>query len=165
MDWLWWVGAALFFIVAEVMTVSLVLLMFAGGAIAAAIANALGAPFWVQAFVFAIASTLLIVTLRPWLLPRLRKRVPLVETNAAAMVGRVGIVVVDVGRLGGRVKLGGEVWTARTAQDGDLIPVGAEARVLKIDGATAIVRAETADTPTDTTTPPTQDPPQFRENV
>ena len=165
MDWLWWVGAALLFIVIEVMSVSLVLVMFAGGAFAAAVANAVGAPFWVQIVVFAVASTVLIVTLRPWLLPRLRARTPLIETNAAAQVGRLGIVVVDVGPLGGRVKLGGEVWTARTTHDGVVLPAGAEVRVVKIEGATAIVRAETAPKPTDPTTPRTPNPPQYRENV
>jgi len=139
MDVLWWIGAALLFILIEVISVSLVLVMFAGGAFAAAAANALGAPFWLQIVVFAGASAVLLVALRPWLLRRLKDRMPLVETNAAAQVGRTAVVVADVGPLGGRVKLAGEVWSARTARADALFPAGAEVHVIRIDGATAVV--------------------------
>jgi len=141
MDWLWWVGAALLFIVIEIVSLGLVLIMFAGGAIAAAAANVLGAPLWLQIVVFAVASVLLLVALRPWLLRRLKGRMPLVEMNAAAQVGRLAVVVADVGSLGGRVKLSGEVWSARAARDDVVFPVGAEVRVVRIDGATAVVDA------------------------
>jgi membrane protein implicated in regulation of membrane protease activity len=139
MDWLWWLGAALLLIAIEVVTLDFVLLMFAGGALAAGIANALGAPFAVQVLVFAVVSVLLLVAIRPWLLRHLRDRVPLVETNAAAQVGKPAIVVQDVNVHGGRVKLSGEVWSARTAREGVVFPVGAELRVVRIDGATAVV--------------------------
>jgi membrane protein implicated in regulation of membrane protease activity len=141
MDWLWWLGAALLLIAIEVVTLDLVLLMFAGGAIAAGIANALGAPLQVQIVVFAVVSVLLLVSIRPWLLRHLRDRVPLVETNAAAQVGRPAIVVQDVDVHGGRAKLSGEVWSARAARDDVVFPVGAEVRVVRIDGATAVVDA------------------------
>lgn len=139
MDVLWWIGAALLFILIEVISVSLVLVMFAGGAFAAAAANALGAPVWLQIVVFAGASAVLLVALRPWLLRRLKGRMPLVETNAAAQVGRPAIVVADVGALGGRVKLAGEVWSARAAREDVVLPVGTEVHVIRIDGATAVV--------------------------
>lgn len=139
MDWLWWLGAALLLIAIEVMTVDLVLLMFAGGAVAAGIADLLGAPLQLQIVVFAVVSVLLLVALRPWLLRHLRDRVPLVETNAAAQVGRPAVVVQEVDVHGGRVKLSGEVWSARSAREGAVHPVDAEVRVLRIDGATAVV--------------------------
>ena len=139
MDVLWWVGAALLFIVIEVVSVNLVLIMFVGGAFAAALANLLGASVGAQFAVFALVSALLLFALRPWLLRRLRRRMPLVETNAAAQVGRPAVVVADVGTAGGRVKLSGEVWSARGVRDGVLFPVGAEVRVIRIEGATAIV--------------------------
>ncbi|WNB86823.1 NfeD family protein [Cellulomonas sp. ATA003] len=147
MDWLWWLGAALLLVAIEVVTLDLVLLMFAGGAVAAGIANALGAPFPVQIVVFAVVSVLLLVSIRPWLLRHLRDRVPLVETNAAAQVGRLALVVEDVDVHGGRVKLSGEVWSARTAHEGMLMPTGAEVRVMRIDGATAVVDHASAAAP------------------
>lgn len=138
MAWVWWLGAALLLAVVEVLSLDLVLIMFAGGALAATGLALLDQPIWVQILGFAVVSTALLLALRPWLLRHLRKRVPLVETNAAAHVGRVAVAVTAVTERSGRVKLAGEVWTART--DGhDVIEVGEEARVVRIDGATAVV--------------------------
>ncbi|ACZ30459.1 protein of unknown function DUF107 [Xylanimonas cellulosilytica DSM 15894] len=143
MDWLWWVGAAFALGIVEIIILDVVVLMLIGGALAGALAAALGAPIWVQVVVACVTSVLLVVTLRPWLLRQLRKRVPLTETNAAAQVGRRAVVVAEVSEAGGRVKLGGEVWTARLDDDGlpgsPVLAVGAEVQVLRIDGATAVV--------------------------
>lgn len=138
MEWVWWLGAALLLGVVEMLTVDLVLVMFAGGALVGAILAALDAPLWAQIVGFAVTSALLLVALRPWLLRHLRTRVPLVETNAAAQVGKVAVAVLPVTERTGRVKLGGEVWSART-DDRGAIAVGDEVRVLRIDGATAVV--------------------------
>lgn len=138
MAWAWWLGVALILGVVEIITVDLVLIMFAGGALVAAGLGLAGAELWVQIIGFAVTSTLLLVTLRPWLLRHLRTRVPLVETNAAAHLGRLAVAVLPVTDHSGRVKLAGEVWSART-DDADPIEVGDEVRVVKIDGATAVV--------------------------
>jgi membrane protein implicated in regulation of membrane protease activity len=105
---------------------------------------AAGGPFWLQIVVACAVAALLLFTLRPWLLRHLRDRVPLVETNAAAHVGRLALVVSDVTETSGRVKLAGEVWSARLVDDGvpgssGLLPEGSEVRVVRIDGATAVV--------------------------
>jgi membrane protein implicated in regulation of membrane protease activity len=139
MSWMWWVGAALLFGVIELLSLSLVLLMFAGGALAGALAAGLGANSAVQTVVAALVSVALLVALRPWLLRHLRKRGPLEETNVSAQVGRIAIVVAEVSDHGGRVKLVGEVWSARSAEEGVVHPVGSEVRVLRIEGATAVV--------------------------
>ena len=141
MSWMWWVGAALLFGVIELLSLSLVLLMFAGGALAGALAAGLGANPSVQTVVAALVSVALLVALRPWLLRHLRKRGPLEETNASAQVGRIAIVVAEISDHGGRVKLVGEVWSARSAEEGVVHPVGSEVRVLRIEGATAVVEA------------------------
>ncbi len=142
MEWLWWIGIGLLFVVVEIVSLGLVLIMFAGGAFAAALANALGAPVWLQFVVFAVGSVLLLFALRPWLLRRLKHRMPLIETNVAAQIGRQAVVVADVSSLGGRVKLSGEVWSARSAREEFLYPEGAEVWVVTIDGATAVVDHE-----------------------
>ncbi|QAY70807.1 NfeD family protein [Xylanimonas protaetiae] len=143
MDWMWWVGAAIALGIVEILILDVVVLMLIGGALAAALAAALGAPVWLQVVVGCATSVILVVTLRPWVLRQLRQRVPLTETNAAAQVGRHAVVVADVSEAGGRVKLVGEVWTARLEDDGlpgsPVLPVGAEVQVLRIDGATAVV--------------------------
>lgn len=140
MDWYWWVAGAFLLVVVEMVSLDLVLIMFAGGAVAASTASALGAPLIVQILVFGVVSTLLLFALRPWLLKYLRQRTPLTETNVHAQVGRIGTVVAEVTDDGGRIKLVGEVWTARSAA-GQRFPVGTDVRVVRIDGATAVVEA------------------------
>ncbi|KGM10366.1 membrane protein [Cellulomonas bogoriensis 69B4 = DSM 16987] len=152
MAWLWWVGGALLLVIVEMISLDLVLLMFAGGALVAAALAALGAPVWAQILGFAVASTLLLMALRPWLLRHLRMRMPLEETNAAAHLGRLAIAVTEVNERTGRVKLAGEVWTARTEND-EVLPTGVEARVLRIAGATAVVTAHRRPDPGHQVTP------------
>jgi membrane protein implicated in regulation of membrane protease activity len=139
--WLWWVGGALLLAIAETVSVQLVFLMFAGGALVGALASALGATVSVQIVAAAVTSLLLLFALRPWLLRHLRLRVPLVETNSAALVARQAVVVATTTGDGGRVKIGGEVWTARAAHEGDVYRPGSEVRVVRIEGATAVVSA------------------------
>ncbi|MEN0129497.1 MAG: NfeD family protein [Brevundimonas sp.] len=138
MDWLWWIGGALVLGILEMLSLDLVLVMFAGGALAGGVASALGAPVGIQILVAALTSVVLLSTLRPWLLRRLKKRVSLEETNVAALVGRGAVVVSTVTLEGGRVKLNGEVWSARTSS-AQAIPPGAQVRVDRIEGATAVV--------------------------
>ena len=136
---LWWVAIAGLFLLIEVLSLDLVLLMLAGGALAGAGAAALGWPIWAQIIVALVVAALLLFTLRPWLLRNWRKRTQFVETNAAAHVGRTAQAVSEVDAVSGRVKLVGEVWTARTDVPGLQIPEGTHVRVVRIDGATAVV--------------------------
>ncbi|ROS30410.1 NfeD family protein [Cellulomonas sp. PhB150] len=138
MDWLWWIGGAFALGILEMLSLDLVLIMLAGGAVAGGVASAAGAPVWLQFLVAALTAVVLLATLRPWLLRRLRRRVPLEETNAAALVGKGAVVVSTVTLEGGRVKLDGEVWSARTSTP-EALPPGSQVRVDRIDGATAVV--------------------------
>lgn len=137
--WLWWLVAAIALGVFEILTLDLVLLMFAGGAVAALVASSLGATVTVQVLTFAFTSLLMLVFLRPYLLRNMRRRMPLAETNAAAHVGRQAFTLREVTDRGGLVKLAGEEWTARTEVPGQVLPADATVRVLRIDGATAVV--------------------------
>jgi membrane protein implicated in regulation of membrane protease activity len=141
MAWIWWLGAAILLAVVEVVSVDLIFLMLAGGALAAAAAAALGAPLGVQVVVFGAVSVVLLVAVRPWALRRFRSAVPETLTNVAAHVGRTAVVLLDVTAHAGRVKLAGEVWTARTADPSLVLPAGSTVRVVRIDGATAVVEA------------------------
>lgn len=136
-DWTWWLVAALLLGIAQVLTLDLVLWMFAGGALAAMVLALAGVPLWGQFVGFAVASTILLATLRPYLLRSMRRRGPLVETGAGALAGREAVTVTEVSEAGGRVKLAGEVWTARSD---DVVPEGTAVQVVRIEGATAVVR-------------------------
>lgn len=139
MEWVLWLAGALLLGVVEVLVVDLVFLMFAGGALAAVPVAALGAPLWAQILTFSLVSGILLVAVRPWALRTFRQSVPETATNVAAHVGRSGVVVMDVTAHAGRIKLAGEVWTARAAEPGAVLPVGATVRVVRIEGATAVV--------------------------
>ncbi len=139
MSSLWWVGLALALGVIEMLTVDLMFLMLAGGALAGGISGALGAPLWAQILIAAVVSVLLLFLVRPWAKKRLEAHTPDAVTNVAAQVGRTATVVSDVTERAGRVKLHGEVWTARCAEPGVVLPIGATVEVVRIDGATAVV--------------------------
>lgn len=141
MAWLWWLGGALLLGVVEMLTVDLIFLMFAGGALAAGGVALLGAPFWAQVLAFAVVASVLLLAVRPWALARLKATTPDTLTNVAAHVGRSAEVVQDVTEHAGRVKLVGEVWTARADRPGVVLHAGTTVQVVRIDGATAVVAA------------------------
>ena len=136
--WLWILGALVCGIV-EVMSVSFVFLMFAIGALAAGIAGACGANLTVQVVVFIVVSIALLVILRPFLKGRIDRSSGYVPSNTDALVGKTGYVTEAVGERHGRIQFSGGEWSART--EGPTLRVGAEVRVDRIDGATAVVSA------------------------
>jgi len=138
MGWLLWLGGALLLAVLEIFTLDLLFIMLAAGAAAGAIGAAAGLPLVWQIVLAAAVALLMLFALRPFLLRHLRTRVDLVETNVAAMVGKLGTVLQPTDGSGGRVKIGGEVWSART-EDGVVLAADDQVRVSRIDGATAVV--------------------------
>jgi len=137
-SWLWWVGGALLLGILEMLSLELVFIMLAGGALAGGIASALGAELWVQIVVASVVAVVLLVTARPWLVAHVMNRTPHAATNASALVGRTAVVLATVTSDAGRVKLAGEVWSARAAGAEQIVP-GTEVTVERIDGATAVV--------------------------
>jgi membrane protein implicated in regulation of membrane protease activity len=136
---MWWYVAAILLAVTEIFTLDLTFLMCAGGAVAGGTVALLGGPWWLAALVACLAAGLLLFALRPFLLKSLRERTPLVETNVSALVGKSGMSLSKVTETKGRAKIKGEVWTAHTEDDAPTIPEGTEVKVLRIQGATAIV--------------------------
>lgn len=144
MAWLWWMGASLVLGVIEMLTVDLTFLMFAGGALGASVAAALGTPLWAQVAVFGVVSVLLLLVVRPWAKRRLAAATPETRTNTDAQIGRQATALTAVDARGGRVRLGGQEWSARLAptQGGDpqaRVEPGTTVTVTGIDGAVAVV--------------------------
>ena len=137
--WWVWILAALVCGIIEVMSVSFVFLMFAIGALAAGIAGALGANVTIQVIVFVVVTVALLAGLRPFLKGRIERSAGDVRTNTDALIGKTGYVTEVVGERHGRIQFSGGEWSART--EGPTLPVGAEVRVDRIDGATAVVSA------------------------
>jgi membrane protein implicated in regulation of membrane protease activity len=136
--WIVWLIVAAVLGVAELVTFTFALGLIAVGACVAAAAAAfdLGLPFQLLAFVIASVAGLGVV------LPIARRHIkqpPLLRTGPAALVGRPAHVLEEVNGRGGRVRIGGEVWSARSYDETLVIPVGADVDVMQIDGATALV--------------------------
>lgn len=139
--WLVWLIAAGALAVGEMLTLALVLGMTSAGALAAAATAAAGAgPTW-QVLVFALVSVALLLGLRP-VAKRHLQSAPPTATGVDALIGAPATVLAPVdGGDGGRVKIGGEIWSARAFPEGETLPVGTPVRVLRIDGATAVVHS------------------------
>jgi membrane protein implicated in regulation of membrane protease activity len=137
--WLLWLALALAAGTAEVLSLNLIFLMVAGGGLAAAVVAAVGLGISVQVVVFAVITALLLVAARPPLLAYVRRSLPATAMNAAALVGQDAKVVVEVTPSSGRVKLAGEIWSARSVAGGYPLEVGSTVQVVRIDGATAVV--------------------------
>jgi membrane protein implicated in regulation of membrane protease activity len=133
-----WVIAAAVLGVAELLTTTLALGLVAVGALAAALTSALGGDIALQLIAFAVVSLAGIVLIRPYALRRLRRR-PALRTGTAALVGQTGFVLADVTPHAGRIRIGGEEWSARAYDEVSVIPSGSTVDVLQIKGATALV--------------------------
>jgi membrane protein implicated in regulation of membrane protease activity len=137
--WLGWVGIALVLAAIEVATVDFVFLMFAGGALAGAVAAALGAPFFFQVVVAVVFALLLLLVVRPMLKSKFTDTLTDHHIGAAGLVGREAWVLQAVTDTDGRIKLAGETWSARLAEGSETVGPGDQVRVIAIHGATAIV--------------------------
>lgn len=124
--------------VAEMLTTTLALGLLAVGALAAALTEAVGGSGPLQIVVFVAVSLAGIVLIRPYALRRLRRRGSL-RTGTAALVGQTGYVLAEVTPHAGRIRIGGEEWSARPYDEASVIPAGSTVDVLQIKGATALV--------------------------
>ncbi|PKW25297.1 NfeD family protein [Phycicoccus duodecadis] len=146
--WLGWLGVTLVLAAIEAATVDFVFLMFAGGALCATVAAALGAPFFFQVVVAVIGATVLLLVVRPMLKRKFTDSEVEHRIGAAGLVGREAWVLQAVTDTDGRVKLAGETWSARLAEGGVPVEPGDQVRVIAIHGATAIVAPAPTTTPT-----------------
>ncbi|MBV9516445.1 MAG: NfeD family protein, partial [Mycobacteriaceae bacterium] len=131
--------AALALAGAEALTGNMFLLMLGGGALAAAGADWLfGLPVWADGLVFLVVSVLLLIGVRPMLRRRLTAGKGLPEPMRE-LEGKSALVLDEVARHQGQVKLDGQVWTARPLNENDIFAPGDHVTVVHIDGATAVV--------------------------
>ena len=139
--WILWLIAAALFGVGEMHQGGLYLLPFALGAALAAVVGLLGVGALLSGVVFIAASGIVVGTLRP-VARRHRRLSPAIRTGAAALVGRRAMVLERIANDEGvgcvRVE-GGEVWTARSYDEDEIIDVGERVEVVEIRGATALV--------------------------
>jgi membrane protein implicated in regulation of membrane protease activity len=145
MDWLgehvWeaWLALAVGLAALELVSLDLLLVMLAGGAVVGMLTALLGGPVALQVVLALITSVGLLGVIRPGVVRRLHAG-PDLRTGTDALIGQRATVVREL-RFGtaGRVKIGGEEWTAQPYDEDDLIEAGAAVDVVQIKGATAYV--------------------------
>jgi membrane protein implicated in regulation of membrane protease activity len=139
--WILWLVAAAVLGIGEMHQGGLYLLPFALGAALAAALSLAGVGTLLAAIVFVLASAIVVGTLRP-VARRHRRLPPAIRTGAAALVGKRAMVLERIANDEGvgcvRIE-GGEVWTARSYDEDEVIDVGERVEVVEIRGATALV--------------------------
>ena len=141
MSWWAWVIAAVVLAIGEIFTPGLFFLgPVAVAAALAAIAAVAGAGTVISSLVFIAAALASLLFLRP--IARRHVHMPAISrTGTAALVGNKGVVTRRIDAAGGRVRIGGEEWTARPFLDGESFDEGQSVEVVEIKGATALVIA------------------------
>jgi membrane protein implicated in regulation of membrane protease activity len=134
-----WIVLAALLGVAEIFTLTAALGLLAVAALAAAGAAAVGLGPVAQFVTFAVVAVAGLVVVRPLVRRHLHPRPGQHRFGVAALVGRQAHVVQEVTGRAGRVRIGGEEWSARSYDETLVIPPGATVDVIEIEGATALV--------------------------
>jgi membrane protein implicated in regulation of membrane protease activity len=138
MIWIVWLIVAVLLGAAEIMTTTLAFGLVAAAAAVAAVVGVAGGNAALQFGAFVVASAAGLGLVRPFALRHIRQP-PQLRTGTAALVGRTAVALDEVTENGGRVRIGGEEWSARPYDDTLVIPAGAKVDVMKIEGAIALV--------------------------
>ena len=138
----YWLIALVVFLVIESATLGLATIWFSGGALVALIAAMCGAGIVIQIVLFLVVSLVLLFFTRPLAVRFLNKDT--LKTNVDRVVGMEGVVTEEISNLAGtgKVSLGGNMWTARTENEGGTIPVDAVVTVLRVEGVKLIVKVK-----------------------
>ena len=137
-EWLIWLILAVALGAAELFTLTAALGILAGAALVTAGLAAVGLPLAGQLAAFTVIAAAGVAVGRP-VIRRLTRRPPPRRFGVDALIGRSALVTREVTGLDGRVRIGGEEWSARAYDESQVIPVGAKVDVMEITGSTAVV--------------------------
>ncbi|SCX79097.1 Membrane protein implicated in regulation of membrane protease activity [Lachnospiraceae bacterium XPB1003] len=134
-----WLIALIVLVIIEIISQGLTTIWFAGGSLVALISTFCGANLFVQIAIFLVVSIILLIFTRPIAMLHFNKKV--VPTNVETLPGEVCVITEAVDNIGakGKAELNGMEWTVRSASEGILIPEGARAKVLRVEGVKLIV--------------------------
>ena len=137
-----WLIALIVLVIIEIISQGLTTIWFAGGSLVALISTFCGANLFVQIAIFLVVSIVLLIFTRPIAMLHFNKKV--VPTNVETLPGEVCVITEAVDNIGakGKAELNGMEWTVRSASEGILIPEGARAKVLRVEGVKLIVKQE-----------------------
>ena len=133
-----WLIAVVVFVLAEAATLGLTSIWFACGSLLAMVAALLDVSIWGQLLVFILGSALLLASTRKWVS---KLKLGRVKTNADRIIGQQAVVIqtIDNQAAKGQVRVGGQVWTARSVEDEPIL-AGTQVEVVQITGVKVIVK-------------------------
>lgn len=136
-----WLIIAILLVIFEICSATFGAICFAIGAGFSALAAGLGLNLTWQIVIFAVASLLIFIFLRPFMLKFLDRKSKDVKTNADALLGRKAVVSerIDASQHTGRVAIDGDDWKA-VSSDGTVIETGTEVTIVKMDSIILTVR-------------------------
>lgn len=132
--WSFWLIGMLLLISVQVMTGDMMFLLIATGALTAVVADVLGAPIYVQIILVAVISMASLIWLRSFDTKRRQNDNGPSPWSVNRFIGKVGEVTEEVTSNAGRVKIGNEIWSARTYGPRP-IPVETPVVIQQIEGA------------------------------
>jgi membrane protein implicated in regulation of membrane protease activity len=139
--WVFWASLAVILFILEIFIPGFWIATFGFGAIASAVVSLFTDSLHVMLIVFSLATAAAFFLLRPFMIKYFYKNSDKIETNINALRGRKVIVIetIDNIRSKGRVKIGGELWRARTEHD-EIIEKDETVEIIKVDGAKVFVK-------------------------
>ena len=137
--WTGWLIFAGICFVLEFITEGFLVFWFGVGALVAMVLSFFTDSFLIQLIVFAIVSTILVLSTRKLGKKMQAKQVPM---NVYTIIGKKAVVsaTIDNVKGQGQVKVDGDIWSAKNENDGEPIPEGTTVEIVKIDGVKAIVK-------------------------
>ena len=137
-DWAWWLVIAAALTGGEILTLGFFLGPIALAALLACLVAVVGGSLGLQIGAFVAGAIASLAIVRP-IAKRHMRPPPSIRPGTAALIGERAVVLERVDADGGRVKLGGEVWSARAFDEDEVIEAGTRVEVMRIEGATALV--------------------------
>lgn len=134
-----WLAIMIVLVIVEVVTLGLVCIWFAGGALIAAVVAVFGGPWWLQLIAFVVVSAVLLIFTKPIAKKYFTDKIQ--KTNSEDLIGKKVMVTEDVDnvRATGVVVASGLEWTARSKEDSITFTKGEFALVHAIEGVKLIL--------------------------
>lgn len=136
---IFWLIMVILLAVAEILTINLVTIWFALGALSALILSLFNIGFMWQMWCFIIISVATLALTKPLVKKKLDSKKT--STNADMLIGKVGIVteIISSDKFAGEVKVNGQVWSA-VGEEGETIEKGSKVKVIRIEGVKLVVK-------------------------
>ena len=139
-SWMW-LAVIILSVFCEAQTAALVAIWFMPAALVAMIISFFGVQLWIQVIVFFALSIASIIIFKKIFNKKLKNNAE-AKTNVDAIIGKKCIVVEEICNIQakGAVKLGGQVWSARSSDDDTTIPEGKIVVVESVHGVKLICK-------------------------